>query len=209
MKTETTRRALLGGAGLATAALIAPAAAAASSAPVGLSPAFAALIAANAAAEKACKDYQAGVYSPLAEAVRAKMDALPHTTTVIRGTTYSTAVQADVHFIRAIVKGAARLPAAKEHCRQHRTFTAAAMRRQRAAQRIWDASAAPAACEESDRLVYAWGDAQGAVLEYPVSTATDLHAKLSFMVTHQMEAEDGWFPYLVADAARVAKMESR
>ncbi|RSU47542.1 hypothetical protein [Sphingomonas sp. S-NIH.Pt15_0812] len=209
MKTDTTRRALLGGAGLATAALIAPAIAATRSTPVRPSPAFAALIAANAAAEKACKDYQAGVYSPLIDAVRAEMGSLPHTTTVIRGKTYSTAVEADVNFVRAIVKGTARLPAAKEHCQPHRTFTAAAIRRQRASQRIWNASAAPAACEESDRLVYAWGDAQGAVVEYPVNTAADLHAKLSFMAANQMEAEDGWFPYLVADAARIAQMGGR
>ncbi|RSU53980.1 hypothetical protein BRX43_03100 [Sphingomonas sp. S-NIH.Pt15_0812] len=205
MHTTTTRRALLGGAGLATAALIAPAVAATHSAPVGISPAFAALIAANAAAEKACKVYDANVCAPLTAKARTQAEALPHTAVIIRDRAFSTAVPADVMLSRAIIAGARD----KRGYRDHRTFAAAAIRRKRAEKRIWAQSGAAAASEESDRLTDVWADAQGTVAAHPVSTAADLHAKLAFMLAYGMAAEDGWFPYLVADAARVVKMEGR
>jgi len=201
----TTRRALLGGVGLATAALIAPAVAATRSDSAELSPAFAALIAANSAAEKACKDYNANVCTPLFAAARAQWEMLPHTTAVINDRVYCTAEHQDVRLSRAIVAGIRD----KKTGRAHRDFTAAAMLRQRAKDRIWVHSGAAAAGAQADQLSDVWADAQGSVCEHPVSTATDLHAKLAFMLEYGMEAEDGWFPYLVADAARVAKMEGR
>lgn len=205
MSADTTRRALLGGAGLAAAALIAPAVAATRKSPDGISPAFAALIAANTAAERACKKYDANICAPIFAAARAQWERLPHTTVVINDRIYSTAEHQDVRLSRTIVAGIGD----KQAGRAHRDFTAAAKLRQRAKDRIWVKSGAAAVSAESDRLSGAWADAQGSVCEYPVSTGADLHAKLTFMVAYEMEAEDGWFPYLVADAARVAKREGR
>jgi hypothetical protein len=184
--------------------MIAPAAATCS-APAGISPDFAALIAANAAAEKAFKDYDANVCAPLTAKARAQAEALPHTDVIIQDRAFTTAVPTDVMLSRAIIAGARD----KRNCREHRAFAAAAIHRKRAEKRIWAQSGAAAASEESDRLTDVWADAQGTVAAHPVSTAADLHAKLAFMLAYGMAAEDGWFPYLVADAARVAKMEGR
>jgi hypothetical protein len=173
----------------------------------GISPHLAALIAASAAAEKAYKNYSDNVCEPLFATAKAQIAALPHTTATIHDRLYSTAVHQDVRLSGAIVAGGRGRPFAREDYREHRAFTAAAMRRQRNADRIRKHVGIGAANDEADRLSEAWADSQGAVAAHPISTAADLNAKLTFMVESEMDGESGWLSHIAADAARLVKME--
>lgn len=61
--------------------------------------------------------------------------------------------------------------------------------------------------QESDDRAAADANAEYAVACFPCRTATDLHAKLAFMVARNMDDGTEWLHMLLADAARISKLE--
>ena len=66
-----------------------------------------------------------------------------------------------------------------------------------------------AAVDRSNALNDAYADAESAVATHPVSTVTDLHAKLAFMIKNDMGDGRDWLEEIADDVARIANVEGR
>jgi hypothetical protein len=210
MMATTTRRALLGGAGLAGVVMIAPALAAAAN-PSALSPGFAKALAEAARAHDAAKHFDQHVLIPAQPRAAAMIDALPHTTVhagpsltggeVIWSTEKPHTVAAARTIVSMAKEGKDMAGAGLKHARQ---LVAAHLRRTRAKERIHRETGSTAALERSDELGEAYCKAEDVVIGYPITTTADLVAKLAFMVEHRIGEEQGLLNTLHADAVRVA-----
>jgi hypothetical protein len=209
------RRAALAGAASAAAVMAVAGAAVAASLPAaGVSADLGALIAESDRLDRLATYHYEHVWKPLRNRVEAAVAALPHTTIehgeAVGGgpVIWSTAKPNSVSVTRAIVEmakeGKDMKPAGLPHAR---ALQAAHLRRQRAIARIHRESGWNKENERSDAMSEPWADAQDAVGAFLVRNATDLHAKVAFMVKHQMFDGRDWSAEMLADAAHLAKLE--
>ena len=208
MTTETTRRALFGGAGLVALAAAVPAVASTMSASSGVSPALAKLIAAADEAKRQCDDFDTKTYDPLKARTDALIDAVPHVTVDIRQNPYwTTAEPTAVSLARDIVRG----DPDRRHSSsaQLRTLVAADLKRTRQIQRLRRDTGLRAAYDRSNALADAMATTEWDVALFPCKTAADLHAKLAFMTARRMDDGTALLDVLLPDAARVANVEVR
>lgn len=208
MTTETTRRGILGGAGLAAVTLAVPALASSGSTGSGISPDLADLITAAADAMRISNDFDANTFAPTKARTMALVDRIPHVTVDIDGDPYwTTARPGAVNLARGAVE--------RDPSRRHpdsaklRSLVAADLRRQREATRIKRTTGLTAAFDRSNELSEAMADAEMAVARFPCETAADLHAKLAFMTERQMDDGMMLLDIVLADAARLANKEGR
>lgn len=214
MNPITTRRSMILGTGLAAVSTAIPAAAVAGSCPSDCSVAFASLLREAERAEAELTTHNQHVYLPAHARATAAITALPHTTLDAGPSMgggrviWSTDKPSTVGVARSIVEMAAEGKDMQgAGLRFARTLMAAQRRRERAISRISRDTGCAEASDRSDALSEACSAAQSAVAAYPVSSATDLAAKLAFMVKHQMGDGMDWLEELHADARRVAKLE--
>lgn len=215
MATQTTRRALLGGAGLAAAVAIVPAVAAVGSAGPLASPELTALIAAAERAGVETARHHTEVVEPAMAYARDAIAALPHTT-LDAGESFSggrviwsTSKPSTVAIARSIVDMAKEGKDMEGAGLQYaRTLTAAQRLRERAIARIHRDCGLDAECERNDAMNNALAELQNEVAAFPVSTAIDLRAKLSFMVKNQMGDGIDWLDGLLTDADRIAGVKA-
>lgn len=206
MTTETTRRALLGGAGLVALAAAVPAVASTMSASSGVSPALAKLIAAADEAKHQCDNFDTVTYDPLKARTDALIDAVPHVTVDIQNSPFwTTAEPAAVSLARDIVRG----DPGRRHASsaQLRRLVAADLRRTRQIQRLRRQTGLTAAYNRSNALADAMATTEWDVALFPCETAADLHAKLAFMMARQMDDGVAVLDVLLPDAARIANKE--
>lgn len=206
MTTETTRRALFGGAGLVALVAAVPAVAATMSAISGVSPALATLIAAADEAKRQCDDFDTNTYDPLKARTDALVEAVPHVTVDIKNSPFwSTAEPAAVSLARDIVRGdpGRRHPSSA----QLRRLVAADLHRTRQALRLKRQTGLRAAYDRSNALADAMATTEWDVALFPCETAADLHAKLAFMTARQMDDGVALLDVLLPDAARIANKE--
>jgi len=206
MTTETTRRALFGGAGLVALAAAVPAVASTMSASLGVSPALAKLIAAADEAKRQCDDFDTATYDPLKARTDALVEAVPHVTVDIKNSPFwTTAEPAAVSLARDIVRGdpGRRHPSSA----QLRRLVAADLHRTRQAQRLRRQTGLRAAYDRSNALADAMATTEWDVALFPCETAADLHAKLAFMTARQMDDGVALLDVLLPDAARIANKE--
>jgi hypothetical protein len=207
------RRNIIGGAAALPAIVIASCGATSAAAET-LSPDFAAVLDKSAQASAALARHDQHVHLPAKARASRAIEALPHTT-VYAGPSltggqvvWSTEKPSTVAIARSIVdmarEGKDLAGAGLTHAR---ALTAAHLRRERAISRIMRDTGTSAAVELSDELGNECSAAQCDVASYPVNTATDLAAKLAFMVKHQMGDGMDWLEELHADARRVARLE--
>jgi hypothetical protein len=164
-------------------------------------------MAAYDAAGLAYERHEAEVVEPLEANAAICAAALPHTAMNIDGRDHSTANRDSVSLAMVLTRDNT---GAEKHIyfwRQWRSLLAAHKRRERAKLRILRSPAIVAALKRQDDLSNAWADAMADVCHFPASTAADLHAKLAFMVQHKMFEGVNWGDVLLADAARLKKME--
>ena len=212
-----TRRAAFTGAAL-TALAVATPAFAQDAKRTTVSPELLALIAAAEVAERTANHHTYHVHRPAAAcnkaAIAAAEASAPHLTvdggpSVVEGTrvVWSTEDPASVAGAQTIAR------MAKEGCAfdpgvvaAARKVVAAQLRRKRiiARAQLVDLSAIIA---RNDQLNDATSDALDEVAHFPVATATDLQAKLAFMVKRDMGDGVDWLSELLADAQRLTKRE--
>jgi hypothetical protein len=203
----TTRRGLFATAGFAGIAIVVPVAALpVRSNPKGVSAELAALINAhdNIAAE--CQAFSDNVSAPTLEAAEAQANALPDVQMTINEMTFWTSNRRHQALAAAILAGARDTRDA--YHQPYRSFLAAAKRRDRNVKRVHRVSGADAANVRQDAMYTMCANAQSAVAAHPVTNAADLHAKLAFMVKHDMGDGMDWTEELFADAARIAGVEA-
>lgn len=206
MTTETTRRALFGGAGLVALSAAVPAVASTMSASSGVSPALAKLIATADEAKRQCDDFDTATYDPLKARTDALIDAVPHVTVDIKNSPFWTTAQpAAVSLARDIVRGdpGRRHPSSA----QLRRLVAADLHRTRQAQRLKRQTGLRAAYDRSNALADAMATTEWDVALFPCETAADLHAKLTFMTARQMDDGVAVLDVLLPDATRIANKE--
>lgn len=203
-----TRRAAFTGA-IASIALVGATAAALSTSPAaaGVSPELSAFMAAYDAAGLAYERHEAEVVEPLEADAAIRAAALPHTAMKIDGRDHSTANNDSVGLAMVLTRDNTSTEKRIYFWRQWRSLLAAHKRRVRAKHRILRSPAIVAALRRQDDLSSVWADAMADVCHFPASAAADLHAKLAFMVQHKMFEGVNWGDVLLADAARLAKME--
>ncbi|MCT8002397.1 hypothetical protein NZL82_10960 [Sphingomonas sanguinis] len=208
MTTETTRRALFGGAGLVALAAAVPAVASTMSASSSVSPALARLIAVSAEAWQVSEDHDNLILKPADKAAKALASQIPHVAVDIDGDPYwTTANPGAVNVARGLVE--------RDPARNHpnspglRRLVAADLQRQRLRTRIHRDTGLTAAVDRSNALNDAYANAESAVATHPVSTVTDLHAKLAFMIKNDMGDGRDWLEEIADDVARIANVEGR
>jgi hypothetical protein len=221
LRNETTRRALLGGAGLASVALVAPVAAALARtpAPTGLRPEFIAAEQAFRHASRLCSRYDTIVYEGVRRRYELALNAVPHVTLPygFEGmATLTTASQHDVAFARAIASQRNRLargvgPDAGlgEYMAVARRLLAAHHRRERAIARMPERKALNAAFSRSDALTDRLADLEDAFYAFPARNAVELAHKVGVMVERQAFLTDGMPEHILADARHLAAKEGR
>lgn len=203
----TTRRGLLATAGLASIAIAVPVAALPTHPnPKGVSADLAALITAHDTAAADCQAFSDDVSVPTVEAAQAQADALPDVEMTINEMTFWASNRRHRALATAILAGARDTRDA--YHKPYRSFLAAAKRRDRNVKRIYRVSGADAANDRQDAMYTVCADAQSAVAAHPVRTVADLHAKLAFMVKHDMGDGMDWTEELFADATRIAGVEA-
>lgn len=210
MATLTRRAAFTGaiaGTAVVSTAAVAVAAPSTNPAPVGVSSELSALMAAYDAAGLVYEQHQADIVEPLEADAAIRAAALPHTAMRIDGREHSTANNDSVNLAFVLTKDVTAREKRIYFYQQWRSMLAAHKRRERVKRRILRSPAIIAAIKRQDDLSSVWADAMGAVCHYPASTAADLHAKLAFMVKHRMFEGINWGEELLADAARLAKLE--
>lgn len=212
MQINTTRRDVLCGVGLAAVGTAIPAAA--TPRPTDSSAEFASLLREAERADAALTHHNQHVYLPAHARATAAITALPHTTLDAGPSMgggrviWSTAKPSTVGVARSIVEMAAEGKDMQgAGLRFARTLMAAHRRRERAISRISRDTGCAGASDRRDALSEACSAAQSAVAAYPVSSATDLAAKLAFMVEHEMGDGMDWLEELHADARRIANLE--
>jgi hypothetical protein len=178
-----------------------------------VSPALAALIAAADCLDHAATYHCEHVWKPMRDRVDAAIAALPHTTIehgeAVGGgpVIWSTAKPNSVSVTRAIVdmakEGKDMEAAGLVHAR---ALQAAHLRRERAAATIRRKNGWDVENERSALMGEQSADAHDRVAVFLVRNAADLHAKVAFMVKHQMFDGMDWSDELLADAAQLAKM---
>ncbi len=209
------RRAALTGVASTAAILVgAGAAVAATKSDAGVSPDLAELIAAADRLDGAATHHFEHVWKPMRDRVDAAIAALPHTMIehgeAVGGgpVIWSTAKPNSVSVTRAIVdlakEGKDMEAAGLVHAR---ALQAAHLRRERAAATIRRQNGWDAENERSDAHGEQAADAHSRVAVFLVRNAADLHAKVAFMIKHQMFDGMDWSDALLADAAHLAKME--
>lgn len=208
------RAALTGAASAAAVMAVAGAAVAASSAAAGVSSDLAALIAAADRLDHAATYHLNHVWKPMRDRVDAAIATLPHTTIehgeAVGGgpVVWSTAKPNSVSVTRAIVDMAKGGKDMKSAGLVHaRALQAAHLRRERAAATIRRKNGWDVENDRSDLMGEQSADAHDRVAVFLVRNAADLHAKVAFMVKHQMFDGMDWSDELLADAAHLAKME--
>lgn len=213
MQINTTRRDVLSRVGLAAVGASIPAAAVASDTS-DRSTKFAALLRQAEQADAALTHHNQHVYQPAHARATAAVTALPHTTLDAGPSMgggrviWSTAKPSTVSVAQSIVEMAAEGKDMQgAGLRFARTLMAAQRWRDRAISRIRRDTGFAEAADRCDALSEACSAAQSAVAAYPISAATDLAAKLAFMVKHQMGDGMDWLEELHADARRIAKLE--
>ncbi len=209
--TTLTRRAAFTGA-IAVVAVVGTTAVAVAAPPTsptlaGVSPELLALMTAYDAAGRAYEQYQADIVEPLEADAAIRAAALPHTAMRIDGRDHSTGNSDSVNLAFVLTKDVTAREKRIDFYRRWRAMLAAHKRRERAKRRILRSPAIVAAIKQQDDLSSVWADAMGAVCHYPAGNAADLHAKLAFMVKHRMFEGVNWGDVLLADAARLTKME--
>jgi hypothetical protein len=207
MTTQTTRRALIGGVGLTGIAIAVPSTAL----PVrprskNVSAELAGLITAHDDIAAQCQKFSDDVCTPTVEAAQAQIDALPDVEMTINEMQFWVSNRRHQALATAILAGAR--DERDSYHQAYRSFLAAAKRRERNARRIHRVSGAQAATDRQDAMYSMCADAQSAVAAHPIATAADLHAKLAFMVKHDMGDGMDWTEELFADAARIAGVEA-
>lgn len=207
MSAVTTRRALLGGAGLATAAMVAPAVAATRRSPA-ISLDLAALIAAAAHAERANRNYHENVYEPAKAEFERQYATIPHVAVSVDDKASGYWTTANSGAVRIAGDVVASCPSHPD-LTQLRKLVAADLLRQRAVKRIRRATGLTAALKHSDVLCDAATGAQDAVSNFKCGTIGDLHAKLAFMVERDLGNGIDRLDDVLADVARIAKWEGR
>ena len=209
--TTLTRRGAFTGALASIAVVGATAAAVAapstSPTPAGVSPELSALMAAYDAAGRAYERHEADTVEPLEADAAVRAAALPHTFMRIDGRDQSTANSDSINLAFVLTRDVTAKEKRIYFYQQWRSLLAAHKRRERTKRRILRSPAIVAAIKRQDDLSGVWADAMGAVCHYPAGTAADLHAKLAFMVKHRMFEGVDWGDVLLADAARLTKME--
>lgn len=208
MTTETTRRALFGGAGLVALAAAVPAVASTMAATSDVSPALTKLIAAADEAKRQCDDFDTATYDPLKARTDALIEAVPHVTVDIKSSPFwTTAEPAAVSLARDIVRGdPGRLHPSSA---QLRRLVAANLHRTREARRLKRQTGLWAAYDRSNALADAMATTEWDVARFPCETAADLHAKLAFMTVRKMDDGVALLDVLLPDAARIANVEGR
>ncbi len=209
MNAPTSRRAVICGAGLSLAAVAASGMAAASISTVGgISPDLAALIAAVDKASRDADVFDETVFNPARDRANSAVDAIPHSSVNIDDSPYwTTANPGSVRVAERFVDQdpERRLPDSK----QLRRLIAQSRLRDREARRIRNATGFSAAVARSNEMSDAICDAEWAVADFPCRTASDLHAKLSFMIARQMDDGIPVLKHLLPDAVRLAAAEGR
>jgi hypothetical protein len=200
------RRNIIGGAAALPAIVIAPCGIA-KAAPATVSPGLAALLAKAAQTAAEAADYDQRVYLPTLKAVTTVIDRIPHTAVTIDGKAgyFSTANDGAMKLASRLVEEDVerRLPDSAAL----RKLVAADKLRDRTLRQIQTRHGLAAAGDRSDKLSEACSAAENAIAEYPVSTAADLAAKLTFMVERRMGDGMDWLEELHADARRIAGTE--
>ncbi len=209
MSAPTSRRAVICGAGLSLAAVAASAMAASPVAKVdGISPDLAALIAAANQASIDADVFDQTVANPAKDKAMALIEAIPHSSVNIDDSPYwTTANPGSVRVAERFVDQdpERRLPDSK----QLRRLIAQSRLRDREARRIRNATGFSAAVARSNEMSDAICDAEWAVADFPCRTASDLHAKLSFMIARQMDDGIPVLKHLLPDAVRLAAAGGR
>lgn len=203
----TTRRGLFATAGLASIAIAVPVAALpARPSSKGVSAELAALITAHDSIAADCQAFSDNVSAPTLEAAEAQANALPDVQMTINEMTFWASNRRHQALAAAILAGARDTRDA--YHQPYRSYLAAAKRRDRATKRVHRVSGADAANDRQDAMYTMCANAQSAVAAHPVTTVADLHAKLAFMVKHDMGDGMDWTEELFADAARIAGVEA-
>lgn len=215
MSAAISRRAALTGVASGAAVMAVSGLAVAANKPAaGVSPDLAALIAAADHLDNAATHHFERVWKPMRDRVDAAIAALPHTTIkhgeAVGGgpVIWSTAKPNSVSVTRAIVDLAKEGKDMEDAGLVHaRALQAAHLRRERAAAAIRRENGWDAENERSDAQGEQAADAHSRVAVFLVRNAADLHAKVAFMVKHQMFDGMDWSDELLADAAHLAKLE--
>lgn len=204
MTTETTRRAVFGGTGLAAVAFAVPALASAGSTGSGISPELTRLMQAVADADSECQRYDEGVCAPASKRFRALCTQVPHVTIPSdRGNYWRTsnpdAIKAARHYNKFVAHHDDRAV--------HRALLAAHLEREEALDRIRRQTGIDEHNARVNALCDAVAEAQEQVAIFPCATAADLHAKISFMIEKEMEDGIPRLEQILTDAARLANKE--
>lgn len=197
MTNNTTRRALLGGAGAAAVACgVALAGEAKGATPQRISPALALLLRRYEEADRTIDRWYAAVWNPATDAHRAAAEAIPHTTIPVQGYrnvldedspphTYSTANPHDLVRCKGIMSIPADLqstdPRWQDTRRAARRLTVAAKWRERKLARMDQRWRVLDLRAQEERLWQPIHAATDAILAFPVAHAFDLGAKLDHM----------------------------
>lgn len=204
MITETTRRAILGGTGLAAVALAVPALATTANAANDVSPELTRLMQAVADADAECQRYDEGVCAPASKRFHALCTQVPHVTIPSdRGNYWRTsnpdAIKAARHYNKFVAHHDDRAI--------HRALLAAHLEREEALDRIRQQTGIDEHNARVNTLCDAVAEAQEQVAIFPCATAADLHAKISFMIEKEMEDGIPRLEQILTDAARLANKE--
>ncbi len=208
MTTETTRRAIFGGAGLAAVALAVPALAASNAAaPASVSPELKALIADAEEAMRASNAFEIDTYDRIHATATKQIAAIPHVAVDIDGDPYWTTARPNAV---KVARGFVDRDPAREHpnSAKLRSLVAADLRRQREADRIKRATGLTAAYDHTNVLADAAATTEWAVARFPCNSAADLHAKLTFMTERQMDDGVMLLDFILTDATRLASKEA-
>lgn len=215
VSTDTTRRALLGGAGLIAAATL-PAFAAVTMGPTPaasqVSPALAKLIADFHAADARIDRFYDTTYNPAVEREAAMCKAVPHVTIPMnegwRGDPafFSTDNRQGVRVAQHLVRSEPRTSKRSDVVRA-RKLVAALHRRERKFQQIARDSGRAAASKREDELWVPIKAATAAIMAFPAASAADMLAKLDHLESVGVCDHDDpgvLFEIVRADAARLA-----
>lgn len=208
--TNTSRRALLGGAGLVASATvigIMPAA----RATTGISPALAALIAEAERCERVAATYEQTVFEPAYARYREIEAATPHGTVPNPSGfgMWTTRDKSLVNVAESWVRSRPRASAGADgdtiaYHRGCRSLLAASKRRECSLQRARRSTGLQAACERSDQLGDENIDAEDAVLAFEAVTMADAAAKLAFAERRLLidEAKGQCYPHVALSLLR-------
>lgn len=200
--TNTTRRAILGGA--AVAATVPHLALAADNSRDGVSLDLKRRIAAYRAAQRAADRYEEQVLDPALARYLAAKDAVPHVTVPCGDRELSTADRVHIEFAMGVQETPSAAYVKPEVVRAYRQLLAAHAARLAQFARLEESTGwREASDRHSDVLCEAVWTALAAVEAYPPQNVAELHAKLAFLIDVGAADSDNTLPRTLAEIAQL------